>query len=117
MKTARITIGILGLLGHIGLAAAQTTNVEAPHYRISTIAGGALRLASIPATSVSVGNPTGVAVDSAGNAYFTSASMVFKLDGSGVLTRFAGTTGGGYSGDGGPAVNAQLNFPRAYPYD
>jgi len=35
---------------------------------------------------------------------------VFKLDGNGVLTRIAGNTGEGFSGDGGPAVNATFRL-------
>src|SRR5438552_1888933 len=88
-----------------------------PAYVIRTIAGGALPAVPFPATSISIGHPTGIAVDASGNIYFTGASVVFKLDSSGMVTRIAGMGGGGYSGDGGPANQAQLNFPRAFPFD
>jgi hypothetical protein len=42
----------------------------------------------------------GVAVDAAGNVYFNSLNCVFKLDRRGFLTRVAGTSYAGYSGDG-----------------
>jgi hypothetical protein len=51
----------------------------------------------------------GLVADTAGNFYFTPLFCVFKLDSSGVLTRIAGNGRAGYSGDGGPAIYAQLN--------
>jgi len=71
----------------------------------------------VPATSVSIGNPTGIAVDLAGNVYIAGPSIVYKLDPSGMLTRIAGNGHNGFSGDGGPATEALLGFPRAKPYD
>ena len=71
----------------------------------------------VPATSVSIGNPTGVAVDAAGYVYIAGPSIVFKLNASGMLTRIAGNGHNGYSGDGGPATDAVLGFPRATPND
>ncbi len=59
--------------------------------------------------------PNGVAVDSLGNVYIadTQDYVVVKVDTGGIVTKFAG---GGTSfqpmqGDGGPALNAQLNLP------
>jgi len=49
-----------------------------------------------------------IAVDGAENVYFGAAASVFKLDRNGVLTRVAGNSTSGYSGDGGQAINAQL---------
>ena len=67
-----------------------------------------------------IGSPQGMATDAAGNVYFISldatplrlprAYGVFKLDRSGVLTRIAGNSGEGFSGDGGPAINAQFDL-------
>jgi len=71
----------------------------------------------VPATSVPIGNPTGLAVDSTGNVYIAGPSIVFKLDPSGMLTRVAGNGHYGFSGDGGPATDALLGFPRGTPYD
>jgi sugar lactone lactonase YvrE len=42
---------------------------------------------------------------------------VFRLDSSGTLTRYAGTCSAGYSGDGGPAVNAQIFSPGGLAID
>jgi trimeric autotransporter adhesin len=57
----------------------------------------------------SIGSPFGVATDGVGNLYFASLNCVFKLDQNGVMTRVAGNSRAGYSGDGGPAISAQLN--------
>jgi len=59
----------------------------------------------------SIGWPQGVAKDGSGNVYFSSLHSVFKLDQNGVVTRIAGNLQAGYSGDGGPATDAQLFLP------
>ena len=64
--------------------------------------------------SAPVAGPQNVAVDAAGNAYFTSSNSIFKMDQNGVLTRVAGNSRYGYSGDGGPATSAQLAVSCLY---
>ncbi len=44
-------------------------------------------------------------------------NAVFKADPTGVVTRIAGTGVVGYSGDGGPALSAQLNSPNGVAVD
>ena len=81
----------------------------AQQYVISTYAGGAPPVAApVQGTSVSVGAPISVATDEKGKVYFASPDLnaVFNLDPSGILTRIAGTSKRGYSGDGGPATEA-----------
>jgi hypothetical protein len=59
--------------------------------------------------------PGAVIADAHGNVYFSSPNVVFRLDGDGMLTRVAGDGSAGYSGDGGPAAQALLSFPKVYP--
>src|ERR1700757_113319 len=61
----------------------------------------------------------GVPADRAGNAYLASSELnsVFRLDSYGLLTRIAGNSRSGYSGDGGPATRAQLNRPTGVAVD
>ena len=56
---------------------------------------------------------SGVAVDSSGVIYFASAGLheVFRIDLAGHQDMIAGTGAAGFSGDGGPALAAQLNSP------
>ncbi len=89
----------------------------AQQYVISTVAGGAPLPTPIAATTAPVGGISGVATDSAGNVYFSSANCVFKLDLFGNLTRVAGNSRAGYSGDGGPATSAQLSSPGGIAVD
>jgi hypothetical protein len=50
--------------------------------------------------------------------YVTSDTCVFRLEHqNGVLTRIARTSRAGDSGDGGPAINAQLRDPREVAID
>lgn len=61
-----------------------------------------------------------VAVDSAMNQYIADyeGHVVYKVDRSGVASVVAGVAGRrGYSGDGGPAANAQLNNPSGVAID
>jgi len=63
-----------------------------------------------PATKASLNFPRGVAVDAAGNIYIADSAnnVIRKVDASGIITTIAGNSTGGFSGDGGPAINAEL---------
>ena len=88
-------------------------------YSIKTFAGS-LMPASIPGTSASIQSPAAVAVDAAGNLFFsdTANHAVLRLDAAtGVMTVAAGNGTAGFSGDGGPAAGAQLNQPIGIALD
>ena len=71
----------------------------------------------IPATSASV-EPEGVAVDSAGNLYISTADRVRKVSPGGTITTVAGRYYKfGFSGDGGPATSGTLNYPEGVAVD
>lgn len=65
------------------------------------------------ATRASLALPYDVRVDSKGNVYIADVynHRIRKVDLNGMISTVAGTGVAGYSGDGGPAVNAQLNMP------
>jgi uncharacterized protein (TIGR03437 family) len=71
-----------------------------------------------PATGASLNGPSGVAVDSAGNLYIADYynNRVRKVSG-GTITTVAGNGNQGFSGDGGPAASASLNFPGGVTVD
>jgi uncharacterized protein (TIGR03437 family) len=68
-----------------------------------------------PATKAVLNNPIGLALDSAGNLYIADANefRVRVVAPNGIITTIAGTDQSGYSGDGGPALSAELSFPHA----
>jgi sugar lactone lactonase YvrE len=88
---------------------------------ISTIAGsGVPDPAQLPPGSGGDGGPEthatfnsigGIAFDSAGNLYVSESQVIRKLAANGTVSTIAGTGRGGYSGDGGPALQANLFSP------
>jgi sugar lactone lactonase YvrE len=94
---------------------------------INTVAGGGSGCGGqtdsvgdgCPASSASLLNPTGTALDSAGNLYIADIDnqRVRKVDTSGNITTVAGTGTMGYNGDNIPATSAQLSDPEAVAVD
>ena len=64
-----------------------------------------------PALQASINFPRGITTDLDGNVYITDQGhRVRRVDGNtGIITTIAGGPIGGFSGDGGPAVQAHLN--------
>src|SRR5579863_7673360 len=79
------------------------------NYTITTFAGGGLPN-NILGSSVSLVNPPqALAADTAGDTYFLYQNSVIRRDvQTGILTVVAGNGTPGFSGDTGPATNAQL---------
>ena len=93
-----------------------------PWGRIETIAGIGHQGYSGdggPATDAQLQGPAGVAVDASGNVYVADAwdHRVRRIDPSGMIVTVAGTGVEGYSGDGGPATDAQLAQPASVAVD
>ena len=63
--------------------------------------------------------PAGLALDDKGNVYIADREnhVVRKVDARGKITTVAGTGTPGFSGDGGPAVQAGLNLPSGLAFD
>src|SRR5438874_221493 len=79
-----------------------------------------------PAINAQLDNPSGMAVDSTGNLFIadTRNQRIRKVSSDGIITTVAGNAScssgycaGGYSGDGGLASNAQLNYPTGVAVD
>ena len=74
-----------------------------------------------PAISAQLNAPGRVEVDSSGNVYISESAnnRIRKVAPDGTITTVAGTGAAapGLTGDNGPAVNAQLNQPRAIIFD
>jgi len=61
-----------------------------------------------PATQAQLRSPGALAIDSVGNIYISDRDRIRKVDTSGIITTVAGNGSWGFSGDGGPATQAQL---------
>lgn len=88
---------------------------------ISTVAGDSIEDYTGDgglADTASLYAPYGVVVDTAGNIYIADTTVIRKVTAStGIISTIAGARSGGYSGDGGPAVNALLNGPEGICLD
>jgi sugar lactone lactonase YvrE len=72
-----------------------------------------------PARSAQLSEPAGIAVDSAGNLFIsdTGGQRIREVNSAGVIVTVAGNGTKGFSGDGGPAVSAQLAGPAGIAVD
>ena len=82
-----------------------------------------------PANAAQLNNPAGVAVDGAGNLYIadTDNNLIRKVSANGIISTVAGNGvpdpgllgygNSGYSGDGGPATAATMNWPTGVAVD
>jgi hypothetical protein len=89
---------------------------------ISTVAGngsGGSTGDGGPATSAQLYEPADVTLDDAGNLYVPeySGHRVRKVATTGTISTIAGTGSSGYSGDGGPALLAQMSAPTGVAVD
>ena len=92
---------------------------------ITTVAGSGDRMFygdGGAATNANLNNPCGVALDQYGNLFIADQynNRIRKVDANGIITTVAGGAGGfygGYSGDGGPATNAELREPYGIAVD
>jgi uncharacterized protein (TIGR03437 family) len=84
---------------------------------ITTVAGGGGRgyvEGDLTAIGASLNYPEGVSVDAAGNLYIADSvnNRIRLVRADGTITTIAGSGSFGAHGDGGLALNAQLNFPH-----
>ncbi|HWD20016.1 MAG TPA: hypothetical protein VHB20_12130 [Verrucomicrobiae bacterium] len=72
-----------------------------------------------PATNAELNYPASVAVDGAGNLFIADFynNRVRKVAANGVISTVAGNGTNGFSGDDGPATNAELNYPASVALD
>jgi sugar lactone lactonase YvrE len=90
---------------------------------ITTIAGNAGGTGAgadgTPALQAQLSDPSGIAVDGAGNVYIseTGAHRVRQINTAELISTVAGNGTMGFSGDGGPATSAQLALPAGIAVD
>src|SRR5438552_18724 len=99
----------------------RVRRVDATSGIITTIAGNGM----FPPDSGDGGTATdaqlaavGLAFDAAGNLFIADADRIRRIDANtGIISTVAGTGIRGYSGDGGPAIAAQLYEPLGLAFD
>jgi photosystem II stability/assembly factor-like uncharacterized protein len=94
-----------------------SSSALAANLAVSTVAGGGST--GVSARAASIGRPSAAALDKSGNLYIADEvnHRVYKVDNTGTLTVIAGNGTPGNTGDGGPAVDAQINSPTGVAVD
>jgi len=71
------------------------------------------------ATSAQLNTPYGVAVDKNGNIFIgdSSNNVIRKVNAAGIISTIAGDGSCGFTGDGGPALSAEMCFPEGVAID
>lgn len=71
------------------------------------------------ARQAKLNSPEGIHLDRDGNLYIAAPgnNRIRRVDRAGVITTVAGNGAAGFSGDGGPARDAQLNLPTGVAVD
>ena len=100
----------------------QFDETNIPNNVITTVAGNGSEGYSGDggaATNAEFFFANGVAVDAYGNLYIADSSnnRIRRVDTNGIITTVAGNGNAGYSGDGGPATNASLEYPNGVALD
>jgi uncharacterized protein (TIGR03437 family) len=88
-------------------------------YTIQTIVGSDPLADGGPAVQARVTDARGVAVDAAGNVYYSDSAdhRVRRITPAGLIATVAGSGKSGFDGDGGPADQALLNTPYGVAVD
>ncbi len=90
---------------------------------MTTVAGNAQWIYAgdnVPASTTSVFLPTGVVTDAAGNMYLADSSnnRIRRVDGkTNIITTIGGNGTPGFSGDNGPATQAEVSVPAGLAID
>lgn len=71
----------------------------------------------VPARDVQLDDLRYVTVGPNGSLYFTTMERVHRVDPAGIITTIAGNGEWGFTGDGGPAVDAQVSHPNEMAVD
>jgi sugar lactone lactonase YvrE len=97
-----------------GIAAATATTAASTPAATPSTASPVAPPSPVTALGADLIGPIGLAFDMAGNLYVSECdpanSDIRRIDPNGIMTTFAGKTSG-YSGDGGPAISAELFCP------
>lgn len=85
---------------------------------ITTVAGGGVS-DGLPATDASLNEPVSVVVADDGTIFISDNGnhRIRRVDPGGIISTYAGTGSSGFSGDGGPAINARFNNPAGISLD
>ena len=97
----------------------QFNGTNIPENIVTVAGGGKLSPGDGGAATNASFNDSGVATDAAGNLFIADFgnNRIHKVDTKGFLSTVAGNGSSTFSGDGGPAVNAGLNYPLDMTFD
>lgn len=110
----------MGAILFIGSLWSSIAMAQEPGTIITIAGGGSNTEEGIKATDLSLKRPIGTTTDMQGNLYIADADKhcIYKVHAiTKTVSIIAGTNSFGFSGDGGPAIKAELNTPQALALD
>ncbi len=116
-----ITLGVFLVLSIMNFIWVQPTQAQSEPIIVTIVGNGIPGYTGDGGTALAaqLNFPSAIVFDDKGNMYIADSSnhCVRKIDTNGLITTFAGNGTKGYTGDGGPAIFAQLNNPNALAFD
>jgi len=115
--------------GKTGIITTIAGDATSPGLPPNELAPCATRVDGVPATKSPLCGPFGIAFDGADNLYFAdfynytvrkiaaTTGIISTVAGTGIATYPVGGGSWGYTGDGGPAIDAQLGYPTSVTVD
>lgn len=121
LTTKRFAFSYLWLAGLVALFLPATLQAQTSFIIRSPAGSGNYGFGgdNNPAANALLATPSGVAVDGDGNLYIadTYNNRIRKVNPQGIITTYAGTGIGGYTGDGGQATSARIDTPIGIAID
>lgn len=119
MCISRVLVALAMLVVAVSGAHAQNAAQRAALARLLNVQPNVYLPSGVESSTIGLSLPTALTFDSAGNIYIadTGDHLVREVNLAGIVSTVAGNGSQGFTGDGGSAINAQLDSPSGVAVD
>lgn len=103
-----IAVGNDGVIYLVSSSKIYKISPDGKIFKIAGLASPGYNGDGIPAINAALYSPRHLSIASDGSIYFVDLYRIRRIDPNGIISTIAGTGKSGYSGDGGPAINAKI---------